>query len=141
MQVEQDNNKQNKDQGFNIDQIALGIEFVKFYYNSIDNNPMTLIDSSGNFLFRDRSVFKIQGEDILGQQLILNTLINLKDRGMKHYIKNIDVLSSGLRRINILVTGEIFLDGYKYSFTEFFHIGCGKKNSNWFIQSNILRTT
>ncbi len=138
MQVEQNNN--NNDQGFHIDQIALGNEFVNFYYNSIDTNPMLLVDSLGNFLFRERSTFKLQGQDIQGQQTILDTLISLKNRGMKHFIKNIDVLTSGQRRINILVTGEILLDGYKYTFSEFFHIGCVKKDSNWFIQSNILRT-
>jgi hypothetical protein len=141
MQVEQNNNnQQNKDQGFNIDQIALGNEFVKFYYNSIDSDAMLLVDSLGNFLFREGSIFKLQGQDIQGQQNILNTLINLKNRGVKHTIKNVDVLSSGHRRINILVTGEMLLDGYKYTFSEFFHIGCVKKDSNWFIQSNILRT-
>ncbi|VVU95230.1 Nuclear transport factor 2 (NTF2) domain [seawater metagenome] len=132
--------EQIKDQGFKYDPHVLSIEFVKFYYTYLKSNPNLLIDSTGNFLFKDRSVYKIQGKDYVGQECILNTLINLKARGVNHEISNIDVLQSGLRRINILVTGKMFLDGFTYNFTEYFHIGCVKKNSDWFIQSSILRT-
>jgi hypothetical protein len=129
-----------EDQGFNYDPNIVGVEFVKYFYNCIDNNPTLLVDSIGNFLFRERSTYKIQGADILGPENIMQTLINLKQRGIQHEISNIDILSSGLRRLNILVTGKMNLDGFHYSFTEYFHIGCGKKKSEWFIQSSILRT-
>ena len=117
----------------------LAMEFIKFYYNMIKTNPSLLVDSDGQFLYKDQSIYKLQGQDIINPNNILQTLINFKNRGINHNIKNIDIISMGSRRIEILVTGLLIIDGQTYNFSEVFNIACGNKNSNWWILTNILR--
>jgi len=134
-QTEKDNNKQiiiNKNN-------HIAVEFIKFYYNVIKTNPSLLVDSNGQFLYKEQSIYKLQGQDIKNQKNILETLIDFKNRGINHNIRNIDTISVGSRRIEILVTGLLIIDGITYNFSEVFNIACGNKNSNWWILTNILR--
>ena len=122
------------------DPIAISNNFVTFYYTAIDQNPNNLVNSNGEFIYKEHSEYCIQGVTLKGQNNIFNRLMELHSRGSKHNINSIDIIPSGSRRINIVVTGQIQLDGFTYSFTEYFHLASGKKGSGWWIQSNILRT-
>jgi len=124
----------------NSDPILIAKNFVTFYYTCIDQNPNGLIDGNGQFLYREHSEYCIQGTLLKGPQNIFTRLSELHNRGSIHNISSVDVIPSGSRRINIVVTGQIQLDGFTYAFTEYFHLASGKKGSEWWIQSNILRT-
>lgn len=124
----------------NEDPLLIATNFVTFYYACIDQSPNGLIDRNGQFLYKKYSEYCIQGTIIKGQQNIFTRLSELHNRGSKHNVNSIDVLTSGSRRLNIMVTGKIELDGFIYNFTEYFHLASGKKEGEWWIQSNIIRT-
>ena len=124
----------------NSDPNIISTEFVKFYYTALDQNPNNLININGEFIYKEHSEYCIQGVTLKGQNNIFARLMELHRRGSNHNINSVDIIPSGSRRINILVTGQIQLDGFNYSFTEYFHLASGKKGSGWWIQSNILRT-
>ena len=122
------------------DYTQIATNFVNFYYNSLDTNVNNLIDVNGKFLFKNNSEMCIQGCLSKGEEQIYHKIIELNNRGCQHQVDSIDVVTSGSRRLNILVTGRIQLDGFLYAFTEYFHLASGKKEDEWWIQSNIIRT-
>ena len=123
-----------------IDPLVIATNFVNYYYQSIDKNPNGLINNNGEFIYKEKSEYCIQGQIIKGQTNIFNRLVELNRRGSSHKINSIDVITSGSRRLNILACGQIQLDGFLYNFTEYFHLANGKKSDNWWIQSSIIRT-
>ena len=141
MEVEQN---QNHKKGYNINQKVdyniIASNFVNFYYHNLDTNLSNLIDVNGKFIYKGNSEYCIQGQIIKNQEQIYARLLELNKRGCAHNVHSIDVVTSGSRRLNILVTGQIKLDDFLYSFTEYFHLASGKKENEWWIQSDILRT-
>ena len=133
-------NIDNDNQGFNHNPQEIGKQFVNFYYPTVMTNPNNLIDSKGNCLFKHRTCYKIQGQEVIGTNDIISSLFNLLNRGVKYEVYNTDITADGNRRINILVTGRMSIDNLTYNFSEYFHIGCSNKDSDWFIQGAILRT-
>lgn len=115
-------------------------QFVTFFYNSLDTNINNLIDINGKFLYKDNSEMCIQGIIVKGPEQIYQKIIQLHNRNCSHTVDSIDIVTSGSRRLNILVTGRIQLDGFIYAFTEYFHLASGKKEGEWWIQSDIIRT-
>ena len=123
-----------------IDFNVIATQFVTFFYNSLDININNLIDVNGKFLYKDNSEMCIQGIMVKGPEQIYQKIIELHNRNCHHNVDSIDVVTSGSRRLNILVTGRIQLDGFIYAFTEYFHLASGKKEGEWWIQSDIIRT-
>jgi len=138
------NSENNNYKGNNINQkidpTIIANNFVNYYYQSIDTNPNNLINGKGQFIYKEKSEYCIQGLMLKGQTDIFNRLVELNKRGSKHKINSIDVITSGSRRLNILVCGQIQLDGFLYNFTEYFHLANGKSSDDWWIQSSIIRT-
>ena len=142
--MEFNQNKQDSHIGNNINQKVnpseIATNFVNFYYSSLDININNLIDANGKFIYKNNSEYCIQGLVFKGPNDIFNKIRELNQRGCVHNINSIDVVTSGSRRLNIVVTGKIQLDGFLYTFTEYFHLASGKNNGEWWIQSDILRT-
>jgi len=130
--------------GNNINQKAnynnIAYNFIQFYYDSLDKNLNNMFDINKNFIYKETSEFCLQGVLTKGGEKIYSKLLELNQRGCQHKINSVDVVTSGSRRLNILVSGQIQLDGFTYSFTEYFHLASSKKENNWWIQADILRT-
>ena len=144
MEIEQNNINQNSRIGDNINQkinpVTIATNFVNYYYTALDTNLNSLIDVNGKFIYKNNSELCIQGVLSKGTDQIYQKIVELHKRGCKHKINSLDVVTSGSRRLNILVTGQIQLDGFVYSFSEYFHLASGKKEGDWWIQSDIIRT-
>ena len=118
--MEFNQNKQDSHIGNNINQKVnpseIATNFVNFYYSSLDININNLIDANGKFIYKNNSEYCIQGLVFKGPNDIFNKIRELNQRGC------------------------IQLDGFLYTFTEYFHLASGKDNGEWWIQSDILRT-
>ena len=120
--------------------------FIKYYYENISLKNITALSQ----LFREHSKYNIEGNIIYGDENIILKLSEIAQSNIKYNISTVDYVSSGDRRLNILVNGTITTNTFNTlyqsqhftitkNFTEYIHLGMGNDKNYW-IPSIILRT-
>ena len=121
--------KQNVDSGVNIvnkiDYNKVGIEFVQFYYKNI-NTIQPIVP-----YLRQSTIFKFNSEEHAYSKL--PTLFDQLKK-YTYNIEKVEVLPSGSRRLDIMVSGNITGSG---KFSQYFLL-CNEKEQQWYIKSSIL---
>tara|TARA_B100001248_G_scaffold260833_1_gene250166 strand:- start:41 stop:460 length:420 start_codon:yes stop_codon:yes gene_type:complete len=121
-----------------IDVVATGRKYIDYFYYNWNNNILKLIED--NFI-KDYTKFQYKDNTYCSQQFI-DFLISSQNNNIlsKMKIKEIQIMPSGSRRMDILVSG-IMMDDNKITsaFTQYFLIVSEPKSpENWFLQNTIL---
>mmetsp|Transcript_98869 Transcript_98869/g.121048 ORF Transcript_98869/g.121048 Transcript_98869/m.121048 type:complete len:192 (-) Transcript_98869:158-733(-) len=120
-----------------IDIQAIGTTFVKQFYTKMSKNRKDLEP-----LYKDPSCLSYEGQGYQGCKNIMNKLINLPIKSIKHDPKTVDVQPSGCGGLMIFVTGDLRLDDMQnpVKFSESFHIvpNNGSTNDFW-VHNDIFR--
>ena len=121
--------KSNKTQ---IDYNNIGKKFIEYYYNYIENKNIEILK-----LFKSYSIMKFCGDEFKSNNIITKYSQIFKNN-IKHTIQNIHALPDGSRRINIIVTGYIIINGgNKKYFTQYFHL-CSLGDGSYWIKDTIF---
>ncbi len=121
-----------------IDVVATGRKYIDYFYYNWNNNILKLIED--NFI-KDYTKFQYKDNTYCSQQFIDFLTSSQKNNILsKMKIKEIQIMPSGSRRMDILVSG-IMMDDNKITsaFTQYFLIVSEPKSpENWFLQNTIL---
>lgn len=121
-----------------IDTVQTGNNIIDWFYNFWKIEPNKLVES--NFI---RPYTKFQYKNIIyDYHDFLNFLISSKENGTVNNMQIIQkqVMPSGSRRLDILISGYIVKEGKRVSaFSQYFLIVSDPKTpDNWFLQNTIL---
>ena len=121
-----------------IDTVQTGNNIIDWFYNFWKIEPNKLVEN--NFI---RPYTKFQYKNIIYDcQDFLNFLISSKENGTVNNMQIIQkqVMPSGSRRLDILISGYIVKEGKRVSaFSQYFLIVSDPKTpDNWFLQNTIL---
>ena len=121
--------KQNVDSGINIvnkiDYNKVGRDFVQFYYKNI-NTVQPIVP-----YLRQSTIFKFNSEENAYSKL---PALFDKLKKYTYNIEKVEVLPSGSRRLDIIVSGNI--TGAS-KFSQYFLL-CNEKEQQWYLKSSIL---
>ena len=121
-----------------IDVVATGRKYIDYFYYHWNNNILKLIEE--NFI-KDYTKFQYKDNTYSSQEFIDFLTSSQKNNILsKMKIKEIQIMPSGSRRMDILVSG-IMMDDNKITsaFTQYFLIVSEPKSpENWFLQNTIL---
>ena len=110
----------------------IALEFVTFYYNSLNSKSYNLIAPN----LRNFTIFSSEKEKFIGSN-IENLFNKYNIMNAKFTDIDFDALNSGARRINILVTGTINYNNITQKFSEYIH--CNRDRDNFWIQLSIFK--
>ncbi len=110
----------------------IALEFVTFYYNSLNSKSYNLIAPN----LRNFTIFSSEKEKFIGSN-IENLFNKYNLMNAKFTDIDFDTLNSGARRINILVTGTINYNNITQKFSEYIH--CNRDRDNFWIQLSIFK--
>lgn len=114
-----------------VDVNKIGMDFIQFYFEKFTKSPDELITSG---LFKPHSRIKYKGNTFKGE-----TLINfIKQTGLNCtiHINDIQILDSGGRRIDILISAKIKKNMVIHNFNQYFTLANIK--DQWFIHNSLL---
>jgi hypothetical protein len=114
-------NHSNKNMNYN----EIAQNFIKYYYDLVDNHNVNIQN-----LFKNYSCMTFCNQEYKGDTILLKYQEIYKHL-TKHVIENIHAIPDGNRRINILVTGILYIDNIPRKFTQFFHLCILDDNSYW----------
>ncbi len=117
-----------------VDIIKVGNDFINYFYNNWLNDPSALV----NTVIKNHTRLKFsncvyQGEDLL------KFLILTKEKGISFQIANVEIMDSGARRADILVTGKVresHNTNELLNYCQYFTIANIK--DGWFIHNSLL---
>ncbi len=121
-----------------IDVVGTGKKYIDYFYNCWKLNIQKLLDD--NFI-KDYTKFQYKNSTYSSKDFI-NFLISSQKNNIlnKMVIKETQIMPSGSRRMDILVSGLIIDDNnISSTFTQYFLITSEPKSpENWFLQNTIL---
>ena len=121
-----------------IDVVGTGKKYIDYFYNCWNINIKKLLDD--NFI-KDYTKFQYKNNTYSSKEFIDFLISSQKNNILnKMVIKETQIMPSGSRRMDILVSG-IIIDDNKVSstFTQYFLITSEPKlPENWFLQNTIL---
>jgi len=121
-----------------IDVVGTGKKYIDYFYNCWNINIQKLLDD--NFI-KDCTKFQYKNNTYTSKEFIDFLISSQKNNILnKMVIKETQIMQSGSRRMDILVSG-IIIDDNKVSstFTQYFLITSEPKSpENWFLQNTIL---
>jgi len=114
-----------------VDVNKIGMDFIQFYFEKFTKSPDDLITSG---LFRPHSRIKFKGNVFKGESL----LNFIRETGINStvHINDIQILDSGGRRIDILVSAKINRNMIIHNFNQYFTLANIK--NEWFIHNSLL---
>ena len=121
-----------------IDVVGTGKKYLDYFYFNWNNNILKLVED--NFI-KDYTKFQYKNDTYSSQQFIDFLISSQKNNILnKMVIKETQIMPSGSRRMDILVSGLIMDDNKATStFTQYFLIVSEPKSpENWFLQNTII---
>lgn len=121
-----------------IDVVGTGKKYLDYFYFNWNNNILKLVED--NFI-KDYTKFQYKNDTYSSQQFIDFLISSQKNNILnKMVIKETQIMPSGSRRMDILVSGLIMEDNKATStFTQYFLIVSEPKSpENWFLQNTII---
>ena len=121
-----------------IDVVGTGKKYLYYFYFNWNNNILKLVED--NFI-KDYTKFQYKNDTYSSQQFIDFLISSQKNNILnKMVIKETQIMPSGSRRMDILVSGLIMEDNKATStFTQYFLIVSEPKSpENWFLQNTII---
>ena len=118
-----------------VDIQLVGKQFLNFYYDNWINNPNQLFNSG---VIRNHTRLKFN-DVIYTQDLLANFIYTTKEKGISFKINSIQIMDSGARRCDILVSGKVreSKDSQEtFNFSQYFTIANNKEN--WFLHNSLL---
>ena len=121
-----------------IDVVGTGKKYLDYFYFNWNNNILKLVED--NFI-KNYTKFQYKNDTYSSQQFIDFLISSQKNNILnKMVIKETQIMPSGSRRMDILVSGLIMDDNKATStFTQYFLIVSEPKSpENWFLQNTII---
>lgn len=121
-----------------IDVVGTGKKYLDYFYYCWNNNILKLVED--NFI-KDCTKFQYKNDTYSSQQFIDFLFSSQKSNILsKMVIKETQIMPSGSRRMDILVSGLIMDNNkVKSTFTQYFLIVSEPKSpENWFLQNTII---
>ena len=114
-----------------VDVNKIGMDFIQFYFEKFTKSPDELINSG---LFKPHSRIKFKDNTFKGESLI--NFIKQTGLNSTIHINDIQILDSGGRRIDILISAKINKDMIVHNFNQYFTLANIK--DQWFIHNSLL---
>eukprot|EP00993_Chasmostoma_nieuportense_P005062 NODE_5701_length_622_cov_321.931313_g5537_i0.p2 GENE.NODE_5701_length_622_cov_321.931313_g5537_i0~~NODE_5701_length_622_cov_321.931313_g5537_i0.p2 ORF type:complete len:122 (-),score=35.93 NODE_5701_length_622_cov_321.931313_g5537_i0:196-561(-) len=112
---------------------AVGKAFVQHYYNTFDTNRQAL-----SALYRDSSLMTFEGAQLQGQANIIQKLMSLTFRSVKHETQTIDCQPSQNNGILVMVSGMLKTDeDQPQKFSQLFHLM--QEGANFWVSNDMFR--
>ena len=118
-----------------VDIQLIGKQFVNYFYENWIKNPNQLFISG---LIRNHTRLKYN-DIIYTKELLVNFINTSSQNGINFIIDNIQIMDSGARRCDILVSGKVKESNQKvevFHFSQYFTIANNKED--WFLHNSLL---